>query len=107
MDEIFIKIPLERAHRLDVVIFSQSLQRHINDFKDTFLLVSHRHLKLYLTECKFSKISVELLGHTVCFEVVLVNIKKITIIKYIPALLNKSSLQRFLGLVGYYCHFVK
>ena len=49
----------------DVIIFSDSLESHIEDIKEIFTLIKNAGLKLKLNKCQFMKDTVNYLGHVI------------------------------------------
>jgi hypothetical protein len=91
----------------DIVIFSKTEEEH------------EKHLRLVLEKlisnklyAKFSKYEfwlneVAFLGHVISTGGVLVDTSKVKdVLNWMPPM-NASEIQSFLGLVGYYCQFIK
>lgn len=91
----------------DIIIFSDSEQKHIDDIQNILLKLYHANMRVSLEKSKFFKTSVEYLGFVVSTDGIRTCPKKIeTIVNYeMPTTLR--SLRSFLGLAGYYRKFVK
>ena len=90
----------------DLVIFSQSIEDHIQDLKKVFSIIKNNGLKVNLEKCHFFKQKVELLGHILSINGVAPIPEKIEIIlNWLPPK-NITQLQSFLGAVGYYRKFI-
>ena len=49
----------------DIIVFSKTIDEHINNLKTIFSLLEKAHLKLKLNKCKFLAQSVPYLGHVI------------------------------------------
>jgi len=90
----------------DLIIFSPSLEQHIEDLNKVFTIINENGLKINLDKCAFFKESVELLGHTVTIDGISPINNKIKIINEWLSPSNINQLQSFLGAVGYYRKFI-
>lgn len=91
----------------DIIIFSTSLQEHINSIKIVFNRLRDAGLKIQLDKSEFLSKSVEFLGHIVTPEGIKPNEKKIIAIKKFPIPNTQKEIKSFLGLIGYYRRFIK
>ena len=90
----------------DLVIFSPSLEQHVEDLKKVFEIIKENELMINLEKCNFFKEKVELLGHTLSINGISPIQDKIKVIlEWIPPK-NITQLQSFLGAVGYYRKFI-
>ena len=48
----------------DLVVFSPSIEQHIEDLNKVFNIIKENNLKINLEKCNFFKEKVNLLGHT-------------------------------------------
>lgn len=91
----------------DIIIFSTSLQEHIQNLKMVFIKLREANLKIQLDKCEFLRKEVEFLGHVVTPEGIKPNKKKISAIQNFPIPKTQRDIKSFLGLLGYYRKFIK
>jgi len=90
----------------DLVVFSPSIEQHIEDLNKVFNIIKENNLKINLEKCNFFKEKVNLLGHTLSINGISPIQEKIQVIlEWIPPR-NIIQLQSFLGAVGYYRKFI-
>jgi hypothetical protein len=91
----------------DILIYSKSLDDHIEQLCVIFCALHEAHLFANLEKCTFCIGRVAFLGYVVTLQGIEVNEAKIEAIKSwsIPATLTQ--LQSFLGLAVFYCRFVR
>lgn len=91
----------------DVLIFSTSLQEHIESIRLVFDRFRKTNFKIQLDKSEFLKQTVKFLGHIITPEGILPNPDKIEAIVKFPIPNTKKEIQSFLGLIGYYRKFIK
>lgn len=91
----------------DIIIFSTSLQEHLDNLKKIFNTLSKYNMKVQLDKCEFLSKEVAFLGHIVTIDGVKPNPDKIEIIKHWPLPKTEKELRGFLGILGYYRKFIK
>lgn len=91
----------------DIIIFSTSLQEHVENLKKVFAALRKANLKIQLDKSEFLKKEVEFLGHIVTDQGVKPNPNKIDAIKRWPLPKNQKELKGFLGILGYYRRFIR
>lgn len=91
----------------DIIIFSSSLQEHIDSLRKIFKTLRDANLKVQLDKCEFLKHETEYLGHIISDKGVQPNPKKIEAVKMFPIPKTQHQIRQFLGLVGYYRKFIK
>jgi len=91
----------------DLVIFSCSLEEHLNNLQDIFNIIKENGLKVNLSKCHFLKKEVQVLGHLLTTESIKTVQKKVDSIKIMKSPTNLTQLRSFLGAVGYYRKFIK
>ena len=106
MDEILKDIPFARAYLDDVVVFSTSMEQHLEHLSVVLRHLAGHELRLRITKCFFCQDSVELLGHIVSAEGIRTDPKKVQAVKDAPVPMDKTGIRSFLGLVGYYRRFI-
>lgn len=90
----------------DIVIYSSSLQEHIETLTKVFQRLRSHNFKAQLDKCEFLRKEIEFLGHIVTADGVKPNPKKINAISKFPIPKNPSEIKSFLGLLGYYRKFI-
>lgn len=91
----------------DVVIYSDTWEEHLARIKKLFDRLSNARLTINLAKCEFAKATVIYLGKVVGQGKVCAVQAKVSAIHKYPVPTTKKELQRFLGLVGYYCSFCR
>lgn len=91
----------------DIIIFSSSLQEHIERLKSIFDRLRESNFKIQLDKSEFLHKTVQYLGHIITPDGVKPNPDKIAIIKNFPIPKTQKDIKSFLGLLGYYRRFIK
>lgn len=90
----------------DIIVYSTSLQEHIERLKDVFQRLRESNLKIQLDKSEFLRKEVAYLGHIVTPEGVKPNPDKVKAIKNYPIPKTTKQIKGFLGLLGYYRRFI-
>lgn len=90
----------------DVVIFSKSLQEHLQHIKLIFQRLKEVNLKIQLDKSEFLCKEVAFLGHVITPEGIKPNPSKIEAVLKYPVPKTIKEIKSFLGLVGYYRRFI-
>lgn len=91
----------------DIVIFSTSLQEHIEKLRKVFDRLRAANLKIQMDQSEFLKKEVQFLGHIITPEGLKPNPLKIDAILRYPLPKTTTELKGFLGLTGYYRKFIR
>lgn len=91
----------------DVIVFSTSLQEHIEKLSKVFDRFRKCKLKIQLDKSDFLRKEAEFLGHVVTPQGIKPNPKKIEAIYKYPIPKTTKEIKSFLGLIGYYRKFIK
>lgn len=91
----------------DILIFSTSLQEHIENLEKVFKTLEKYNFKIQLDKSEFLKKETAFLGHVITTEGVKPNPEKIKAIKNWPVPKNEKELKGFLGTLGYYRKFIR
>lgn len=90
----------------DIIIFSTSLQEHLERLKLVFDRLRDSNFKIQLDKSEFLQKEVSYLGHVVTPDGVKPNPDKINSILNYPIPKNPKQIKGFLGLLGYYRKFI-
>ena len=91
----------------DIIVFSKSIDEHIEHLATVFKLLAEAGLKLKLNKCEFFRDKIDYLGHVVSREGVAPNEQKIISITNYPVPKNVKEVSSFLGLASYYRKFIR
>lgn len=91
----------------DIIIFSTSLQSHLQDIAKVLQTLKEANLKIQCDKSEFLRKEVEFLGHLVTREGVRPNPRKVEAVKNWPLPRTPKELKSFLGTVGYYRRFIQ
>ena len=90
----------------DIIIFTKTLEEHIKELEEIFMLLYKNGLRLKPSKCCFAKTHLEYLGHVVSAEGIHPNEQKIKALRDFPSPICVSDVQSFMGLVNYYRKFI-
>ena len=91
----------------DILVYSKNKEEHAQHLRLVLQRLQMKKLYAKFKKCEFWLYKVVFLGHTVSKEGVAVDPAKIEAIISWQRLKNVTEVRSFLGLVGYYCRFVK
>ncbi|PJE77798.1 hypothetical protein CI610_03273 [invertebrate metagenome] len=91
----------------DILIFSKTVQEHLNRLESVFSKLEQHGLKLKASKCEFFKTSVTYLGHVVSEDGISTDPDKTAAVTDWPEPRNIKELRQFLGFAGYYRRFMK
>ncbi|KAJ8651754.1 hypothetical protein O0I10_012681 [Lichtheimia ornata] len=86
----------------DIIIFSSSLQDHVNHLEQVLQVCDQAGLRLKKAKCDFARSYVEYLGHIVSSEGLLPSPSNVTKIRKMQAPQNIDQVRSFIGMVNYY-----
>src|ERR1700712_582207 len=81
----------------DIIIFSTSLQEHLERLKQVFDRLRKHNFKLRLDKCEFLRKEVDYLGHVITTEGIKPNPNKVACISNYKLPSKKKQLKGFLG----------
>lgn len=90
----------------DILIYRLTYDDHLQHLKIVFEILRKNQLKANLGKCQFIQTRIEYLGHVITEHGVEADLKKIRAMMEWPRPQNIRELRGFLGLTGYYRHFV-
>ncbi|XP_072080989.1 uncharacterized protein [Arachis hypogaea] len=91
----------------DILVYSSSFDSHLEHLKLVLKLLRQETLFAKLSKCLFGTNDVDYLSHTITGSGVLTESTKVQAIQDWPQPSSVKQLHAFLGLTGYYCHFIK
>ncbi|XP_078160175.1 uncharacterized protein LOC144555649 [Carex rostrata] len=91
----------------DILIYSATLEEHVNHVRIAFELLRHHQLFLKRSKCDIAVEQIEYLGHIISKDGVSTDPKKIEAMSEWQVPKNVKSLRGFLGLTGYYRKFIQ
>jgi hypothetical protein len=91
----------------DILIFSSSWAEHLHHIREVLSAMCTHQLFLKLSKCSFGKESVSYLGHVVSAAGVAMDVSTVQTITDRPCPRSVRALRGFLGLAGYYRHFIQ
>ena len=91
----------------DVIVFAVTWEEHLARLRQVFKRLRHAKFKLGADKCTFMAREVSYLGHRVAEEGLLPDPSLLATIREISPPQNATEVRSFLGLAGYYQHYVK
>ena len=91
----------------DVLIFSRTIDEHLEHLKQVLERLRSAGLKLKPTKCHFIRQSVDYLGHVLTPAGLKTNAKQTQAVREFPVPGNLTQVRQFLGLTSYYRRFIK
>ena len=91
----------------DIIVFSSTWEEHLARLRQVFERLRHANLKLGADKCTFAAKEVSYLGHRATEEGLLPDSSLLAAIREIPPPKTATEVHSFLGLAGYYRHYVK
>lgn len=95
-----------KAYMDDVLVFSPTLQQHLEHLQREMGRLREVNLKLNPEKCKFVREEVKYLGHVVTAEGLKPTLHLTNAVREFPQPQNIQELQRFLGMCSYYRRFI-
>lgn len=91
----------------DIIVFSTSLQEHVENLCRIFQRLREKNLKIQLDKSEFLQRNVKFLGHIITPDGIKPNPDKIMAIQKFPIPKTPKEIKSFLGLIGYYRKFIR
>jgi len=109
MDVVLTGLNLEvcLAYIDDVLIFSKTLEEHLDRLELVLQRLQAAGLKLKASKCSIMQTQVSFLGHVLSSEGIATDPEKTRLITQWPVPTNLKELRSFLGISGYYRKFVE
>lgn len=106
MDGILRDVPFAFVYLDDILVASRSPQEHTQHLQQLFSLLSSNGLVINKAKCIFGVDKIDFLGHHVSMEGITPLPDRIAALRDSGAPRDRTSLQRFLGMVNYYHRFL-
>ena len=90
----------------DVIVFSRSLEEHLDHLSQVFSRLRKVGLKLHPSKCQFAFPEVPYLGHIISAKGISPNPDKVRAVRDYPVPTNVRAIREFLGIAGYYRRFI-
>lgn len=90
----------------DIIVFSNSLEEHVQHLKIIFEICEKENIKLKRSKCHFAKDTIDFLGYEVREGSYSPNNVNVEVIKKLLPPRNMKELQRFLGTINVYHKFI-
>ena len=94
-------------HLDNIIIFSKTVEEHLDHIKQVFKKLRSAHLSMKLSKCHFFTKSIQYLGHVLSIKGIKPLLSKTQTIQYMHPPKMPKQVHAFLGLVGYYRKFIK
>ena len=94
-------------HVDDILVFSSSLEEHVEHLRQVLLLCRQHGVTIGLPKCEFALPEIEFLGHVLSAWGCSPLVKHTAAISDFPVPEDKPALQRFLGMVNFYRKFLR
>ena len=91
----------------DILIYSPTLPHHLDHLQLVFQKLRDNQLYLKASKCSFAQEQLEYLGHVISAAGVATDKSKTEAMLHWPVPKSVTELRAFLGLTGYYRHFVR
>uniref|UniRef100_A0ACD5TJB1 Uncharacterized protein n=1 Tax=Avena sativa TaxID=4498 RepID=A0ACD5TJB1_AVESA len=102
-----VKAMLEAVFMDDILVYSASLQDHVQHLTEVLTLLRRNKLFVKDSKCSFACLSLEYLGHIILADGVSTDPRKTEAMVKWPQPTTVTELRGFLGLTGYYRKFVR
>jgi hypothetical protein len=107
MDKVLARLDFVRCYIDDIVVYSDTMEEHQIHLQIVFEWLKVHGLRLHLGKCKFFQESVEYLGHVIYPGGLGMQQIKVEAIARISRPTDVNRVRAFMGLVNYYCRYVK
>ena len=107
IDRVIHVIDIAAAYLDNLIVFSSTLEEHINHLKSIFERLSKAGPTVEAKKCELGAVQCEYLGHVVGNGTVRPQESKLLVIKAFARPQTKKEVRIFLGLTGYYRRFIE
>ena len=106
IDQVLAAVPQVEAYIDDACVHTRDVEDHVTHLKLTLDAYKNANMQLRLDKCQFAYEKGEFVGHEISGEGYSPLKSHVTTIRNYPKPNTKKELQRFLGLVNFYRHFI-
>ena len=106
IDQVLSQVPQVEAYIDDACVHTHDAEEHLTHLKKTLEAYKTANMQLRLDKCRFGYDKGEFVGHEISGEGYSPLKSHVATIKDYPRPTSKKELQRFLGLVNFYRHFI-
>ena len=90
----------------DITIYTQSFKEHMEVLEEVLRRIRENGMFLKPKKCTIASEEIHMLGHIINSKGIKTDPAKISAVKNYPAPQSKTEVRAFMGLVGYYRHFI-
>ena len=105
MDKVLKDFPFAVAYQDDIIIYSKTAEEYLNHLQQVYL--HDVNLSMKLSKDHFFAKEIQYLGHVLSAHGIKPLPSKTAVINLMKPPRNAKQVRAFLGLVGYYCKFIK
>ena len=91
----------------DIIVFAKDFDTHLRQLNEVFQRLRENNLVLKPKKCELLRMEVAYLRYIVSKEGVIPQADKVAKVRNFPPPTTKKAVRAFLGLVGYYCKFIR
>ena len=106
MDVVLQDIPFTSVYINDILVASHSHEEHLQHLRQLFKLLSANGLVINKTKCIFGVPELDFLGHRVTAQGIRPLSDRVAALQDCVPPTDRTSLQRFLGMMNYYHRFI-
>lgn len=106
MDHVFLNCKCVFIYLDDILVFSESKEKHLSDLNEVFEILHNNDMKVSLDKCEFLKTEIDFLGFSLSYDGVKPTKEKCEVLSNFPQPTNSKELRRFLGMSNYYRHLM-
>ena len=90
----------------DITIYSQTFDEHLQHLEQVLRIIKKHGMFLKPKKCTIGAHELHMLGHIICKKGIWTDPAKISAVTDYPVPTTKTEVRAFMGLVGYYHHFI-
>ena len=106
IDNVLRDCPFAFAYLDDILIYSSSHAEHLQHLRTVFQLLVDNHLRISPEKCQFAVPEIDFLGHHIDNAGITPRAQKVEAIAQFEKPSDYAALRRFMGMIGFYRHFI-
>ena len=106
MSELFSDMPFVAIYVDDILVFSKSLDEHIQHLNQVLNRLTEANLTVNKNKCLFGYLQLHVLGHIISSKGIQIDKSKLEDIQNCPIPTSSKDVQSFLGIVNYFRDFI-